>query len=48
MGVAPPARIPANNVVARLRVTLCPCTVGEDGEGYLSMVSFFYYEKLHF
>ena len=39
MGVAPPARIPANNVVARLRATVRPCAVGEDSEGYLSMVS---------
>jgi hypothetical protein len=33
MKVVPPARIPANKVVARLRVALYPCTVGEDGEG---------------
>ncbi len=43
MGVAPPARIPANKVVVRPRITERPCAVGEDGEGFVDGLNL--YEK---
>ena len=50
MEVAPPARIPANKVVARLIQSpglgmnvrpLCPCAVGDDGKGFCQKCLYF-------